>query len=43
MDKTLIAPCGMNCQLCYAFQREKNKCPGCLGDENSIPILAGVV
>lgn len=26
---SLIARCGMNCGLCYAFQREKNKCPGC--------------
>ncbi|MBU2494688.1 MAG: DUF3795 domain-containing protein [Bacteroidetes bacterium] len=26
---SLIAPCGMNCGLCYAFQRNKNKCAGC--------------
>jgi hypothetical protein len=25
----LIAPCGMNCGLCLAFLRDKNKCPGC--------------
>lgn len=25
-----IAPCGMNCSLCLAFQREKNRCGGCL-------------
>ena len=25
----LIAPCGMNCALCYAYQRSKNHCPGC--------------
>lgn len=25
----LIAPCGMNCAVCLAFQRPKNKCPGC--------------
>lgn len=25
----LIAPCGMNCALCYAYQRTKNHCPGC--------------
>jgi hypothetical protein len=25
----LIAPCGMNCGLCYAYLRDKNKCPGC--------------
>jgi hypothetical protein len=28
-DKSLIAPCGMNCGTCMAFLREKNKCPGC--------------
>ena len=26
---TLIAPCGMNCALCLAYQRTKNHCPGC--------------
>lgn len=25
----LIAPCGMNCALCLAFQRLKKRCPGC--------------
>jgi hypothetical protein len=25
----LIAPCGMNCGICLAFLRVKNKCPGC--------------
>ena len=25
----LIAPCGMNCRLCWGFIREKNPCPGC--------------
>jgi hypothetical protein len=29
MKLKLIAPCGMNCSLCYAFLREKNNCPGC--------------
>jgi hypothetical protein len=29
MKTKLIAPCGMNCNLCIAFLREKNKCPGC--------------
>jgi hypothetical protein len=24
-----IAACGMNCDICMAYQREKNKCPGC--------------
>jgi hypothetical protein len=25
----LIAPCGMDCALCIAHLREKNRCPGC--------------
>lgn len=25
----LIAPCGMNCALCGAYQRSKDKCHGC--------------
>jgi hypothetical protein len=29
--KKLIAPCGMDCAVCMAYLREKNKCPGCLG------------
>jgi hypothetical protein len=29
MDKKLIAPCGMNCGVCIAYLRNKNKCPGC--------------
>ena len=29
INKTLIAPCGMNCGICLAFLRDKNKCPGC--------------
>lgn len=33
MQSSLIAPCGMNCRLCYAYIREKNVCPGCYGDD----------
>jgi hypothetical protein len=29
VNKTHIAPCGMNCAICMGFLREKNKCPGC--------------
>lgn len=25
----MIAPCGMNCSLCWGYMREKNSCPGC--------------
>lgn len=28
-SEALIAPCGMNCGICSAFLRAKNKCPGC--------------
>ncbi len=35
MKSNLIAPCGMNCNLCNAFLREKNRCNGCReSDEN---------
>jgi hypothetical protein len=29
----LMAPCGMNCRLCYAYQRTRKHCPGCRGDD----------
>lgn len=29
MRPDLVAPCGMDCRLCYAYQREKNHCDGC--------------
>lgn len=29
MNPKLIAQCGMNCAICAAYLREKNKCPGC--------------
>jgi hypothetical protein len=31
----LIAPCGMNCAICLAYLRNKNKCNGCWGDEKN--------
>jgi hypothetical protein len=30
----MIAPCGMNCRLCWGFIRERNTCPGCLRSDN---------
>ena len=33
-----IAPCGMNCSLCIAYQRDKNKCHGCNGVNDGKPI-----
>ncbi len=38
MDEILIAPCGMNCCVCMAYLREKNKCPGCRGTDVNKPI-----
>lgn len=36
-QKTLItdiAPCGLNCRVCYAAMRKTgNRCPGCRGDD----------
>ncbi len=34
MKTALIGPCGMNCSLCVAYLRDKNKCPGCRSDNN---------
>lgn len=28
-DRSLIAPCGMNCGTCIGYMRPKNTCPGC--------------
>ena len=33
MKTALIAPCGMNCNLCVAYLRDKNTCPGCRNDD----------
>ncbi len=33
MKTKLIAPCGMNCAICLAFLREKNRCDGCWSPE----------
>lgn len=34
----LIATCRMNCMVCRAYLREKNKCPGCRGDDTNKPV-----
>lgn len=34
ISEDLIAPCGMNCRLCWGYIRDKNRCPGCLGNES---------
>ena len=37
MCEELIAPCGMNCALCLAYLRDKNRCAGCHGDDADKP------
>jgi hypothetical protein len=37
LESTMIAPCGMNCGLCIGHLREKNRCPGCNGDDADKP------
>ena len=34
MDNASIAPCGVICDICLGFQREKNKCVGCKSTGN---------
>ena len=29
MEEALIAPCGLNCNICRYHMRAKNPCPGC--------------
>ena len=36
-DAGLIAPCGMDCALCRAHQRDKRRCPGCNGADADKP------
>lgn len=33
----LIAPCGMDCGLCRGHLREKDRCPGCNGEDAAKP------
>jgi hypothetical protein len=28
-ERSMIAPCGMNCGSCIGYMRPKNNCPGC--------------
>jgi len=35
MKSSLIAPCGMNCTVCIAYLREKNRCGGCRGSNEN--------
>jgi hypothetical protein len=33
----MLAPCGMNCGVCYVFLRKKKPCLGCRGQDVSKP------
>ena len=33
----LVTPCGMNCRLCRAYNRDKNPCSGYRGDDSRNP------
>jgi hypothetical protein len=35
--RIIIAPCGINCNVCRAYLREKKRCSGCLSKGNIIP------
>jgi hypothetical protein len=37
MERSHVAPCGMNCALCLAYQRPKNRCTGCWGGDAGKP------
>lgn len=32
MPISIVAPCGLICDLCLGFQRDKNKCSGCTAE-----------
>ena len=34
-DPILVAPCGMNCALCIAHLRDRDRCAGCLSIEKN--------
>jgi hypothetical protein len=34
----MLAPCGINCAVCYGHLRKKRICPGCRGQETSQPV-----
>lgn len=36
MTPASIAPCGIICDICLGFQREKNRCVGCQPDGNKV-------
>ncbi|MDL2318301.1 DUF3795 domain-containing protein [Eubacteriales bacterium OttesenSCG-928-A19] len=37
VSRPVIAPCGIPCVLCMVYQREKKRCGGCYGPDESKP------
>lgn len=37
METVILAECGLVCNLCSAFVREKNRCSGCQGEGYVLP------
>lgn len=37
INQSMIAPCGMNCGLCYAHLRDQKRCPGCYQEDPNKP------
>ncbi|MBE2201158.1 MAG: DUF3795 domain-containing protein [Anaerolinea sp.] len=37
MPATMLAPCGMNCRVCYVHLKKKKPCLGCWGQDDSKP------
>ncbi|DAC71831.1 MAG TPA: DUF3795 domain-containing protein [Thermoplasmata archaeon] len=38
MKRSLLTPCGINCRVCIAYLREKNRCLGCRIDTSDKPV-----
>jgi hypothetical protein len=37
ISATMLAPCGINCGVCYVYLRKKKPCLGCRGQEDAKP------
>ena len=36
-NRSIVAPCGMDCGICLGYQRKKNRCSGCNAIDGSLP------
>ena len=37
IPERMIAPCGMNCMVCYVHLKKKKPCPGCRQQDDATP------